>query len=125
MVRDLGSEKRAVGEERNQKALPLGVGVDVEEISAGEDLAAGKEEPETAGAGEFVEDAAVLLAGQLGAGGVPVGERQVVVTLSAPELAAAGDFDGRGERDALRDAALVQAPAEFGVALAVRELCFR
>ena len=70
VVRALGVIDRAVREEGDQESLLLRVGVDVEEVATREDLAAGEQQPETPRVGEFVEDTAVLVVGELAGGRV-------------------------------------------------------
>ena len=60
MIGNPRSDQRPVGEDGDEKAALLGLGVNIEEISPGEDLAAGVQNPETAKAGEFVKQAHVF-----------------------------------------------------------------
>ena len=98
VVGDPLGDHRAVGEERDEKPLLLRVGVDVEEIAAREDLAAGVEQPQAAGVGELVEQAAMLVVIELAAARLAVAHRQVVVAVQAGERAAARDLDGAVQR---------------------------
>ena len=82
------------------KPLLLRVGVDVQEIATREDLAAGIEEPEAAGVGQLVEEAAMLVVIELAAARLAVVHRQIVVAVEAGERAAAGDLDGAVQRHA-------------------------
>ena len=93
IVGDARSDHGAVGEQGDEEAFLFRQGVNVEEILAGEDFAAGKEDPETAGLDEFVEQVAVLFESELAVARLNVAHGQIVVTMLTFERAAMGDLD--------------------------------
>ena len=116
IVGDSRRDQRAVREEGDEEALLLRVGVDVEEIAAREDLAAGEQQPEASGIGQLVEDPAVLLVAELGARRLVVRHRQIVVAVDAGQRAPSGHLDGAAERQVPLHGARVKGLAELAVA---------
>ena len=124
VIGDALVDHRAVRKEGDEESALLGLGVNLEKVFAGEDFAAGVEQPETAGVDEFVEKAAMLFEGEfLGAGGV-VAHRQVVVAVKAVEGATAGDLNRHLERRALSLEALVNQARQFAVCCGFQSLAF-
>ena len=108
VIGDLGRDERAVGKQGDEEALLLGVSVNVEEIFAREDLSPREEKPQAACLRHFVEDAAMLVVGQLPAFRLQVAHGEVVVTVDALQGAAASDLDGGIGGDALGQYLAVQ-----------------
>jgi len=68
------------------------MGVDLQKILSGEDLAAGEEKPQAAGVGQLIDHAAVFPGAELAR--VLGFEGQVGVAVGAAQVAAPGDLDG-------------------------------
>ena len=115
IVGDLFINEGAVGEQGNQESFFLGVGVDIEKIFAGENFAAGVEQPESAHLDQFVEHLEMFFRGHFAAAGFLVAHGEIVVAVLAFERAAAGDFDGNLHGHSLAQLLLVQVCAECSV----------
>ena len=120
VVGDRRGDLRAVREQRDQQAALLGVRVDLEEVPAREDLAAGEQQPQAARVGDLVDDPAELVGRQLARGAPRVAHRQVVVAVRAGERTAVGELDGAVGGQARRRAPLVELRAEVAVASLAR-----
>ena len=116
VVGNPGRDERTVGEEGNQKPLPLRVGIDVEEIAPREDLPAREQQPQAPGVGHLVENPAELLVAELGARRLVIRHRQVVVAVDARQRAPPRHLDGAVQRQMLTHRPLVKGLAEFAVA---------
>lgn len=99
VIGDLRSNHGAVGEERDQEAALFGLGIDIQEVFAREDFAAGIENPKATQIGEFIEQVHMLFEGELRAASIGIAHGEVVVAVLALEGATVsdldGDFDGR------------------------------
>src|SRR5208337_2698029 len=112
IVGNLLRDQRAVSEECDQKALLLGVGVNVEKILAGKNFASGVEQPEAAHVDQLVEHAEVLFRGHFTAAGILVTHGEIVVTVLALERTAPRHFNRYLHRRTLTGLAMVEVRAE-------------
>ncbi len=98
MIRDLGGDERAIGENRQKKTSSFGIGIDVQEVPAGERLTPGEGELQAALLMDFVQDADDFFIAQFlpDLFGSVEGIR---LTHHAFKIAAAGHFPLAGQRE--------------------------
>jgi len=87
------------------------VRVNLFEIRPEKNLAAGEQQPDTAGFRGLIQDADQLIRAEFLGMGVKVRREQVVVAVPAAVVAAPGQFDRAGERHAPAADALLDAEA--------------
>ena len=122
IVRNFLSDEGAIGEESNQKTLLLGVGVNLQEVLAGEDFAAGVKKPEAAHLDQLVEHPEVLFRAHFAFAGVLVAHGQVVVAVLAFQRTTPRHLNRNLERRPLAKVALVQVFAECSVGCLIHDL---
>jgi len=117
IVGDLGGNESPIGEQSDEQPFLFCIGVDVQKILAGKDLAAGEEKPETAGFGDLIQNPAVFLVTQLPGPGLRVPHREIVVAVGAGQGAAEGQLDGPIQGDPLASQAVLDTFTEIDVTL--------
>ncbi len=123
-VGDRLGDLRAVREQRDQEPAHLGVQVDLQEVTAREDLAAGEQQPQPARVGQLVDDPFQLVGGQLAPPRLGVADGQVVVAVGAGEGAPVGDLQRRVDGQPRAARAAVQRAAPLGVGQRSAPSCF-
>src|SRR5215469_18094494 len=88
-ISDPGRDKRTVGEQSDEEALLLGIGINVKEIFPGEDLSPCVENPQATYIRNLVQEVAMLVVAQLTASGLYITHRKIVIAVGALEGAPA------------------------------------
>ena len=106
VVRNPRRNQGAVGEQGDQESTPFRLGVNIQKVLAGENFAAGVEQPKAAKIDEFIKQPDMFFERQLLLASVGIAHRKIVVAVLALQRTAMGhlnrDFDGHASaREAL------------------------
>ena len=115
VIGNLFIDQDTVGEERDQETFLFRVRVDFQKIFAGENFAAGEEQPDDTHVGELVENFLVFVFRELAVSRCQIAHGQIVITMLAVERTTPRHFDRYFNRRALVPEMLMQRHAEFAV----------
>jgi len=115
MIGDVGREKRAVGEERDDQSLLLGVRINLQEIRPRESLSPRIQKPQTAGLGDLVQDSAVFVESELPRPRLRIVHREIVIAMHTAQRTTAGQLDGPTCGNSPAGALLMKSPTEIAV----------
>jgi hypothetical protein len=117
VVGNFRRNQSTVGKKGYQQSFLPGIGIDIEEIFAQENLSAGHQQPQAAGRRDFIYNVTPFSIGKFALTGVLIIDAQVIVAMGALIIATPGELNGPAERYPVAAQPLVDAQTPICVFL--------